>query len=769
VDRTVELLAATIGVGETEVLDRSALLAAWRSFFEIAARRQPLVLVFEDLHWSSDSLLDLFEFVMQPRGELPLLMIALTRPELLDRRPAWGGGRKNYMSLALEPLSDAETETLVRRLLEGQAPELVERVVRHAEGNPFFAGELVRSTLERPRGGELPDTVQAAVLARLDLLAPAERRVIQIGAVFGRSFRLAGIQALESAQDDLHGVVERLLEKDLLRTSAGDSFTFRHILIREVAYQTLTRAERGRLHAAAAGWLEALAGDRVDGLAELIAFHYREAAMILTAQRPGDAETERIRKNAVDWLSRAAEVAAAAAATLEGSRHLRAAIELADGSRLPDLYRRLGEMAESGDLVVEAYQTALQLAREQGRSSTEQLMLLARLLTTHMRFTGSVTNRPSDAAMADLRGDAKSLASVVSDEHVLGSYYAAEAFYPFWLRSGERPPTAEQVAEADRSGRRALELARRVDDPKLQSVALDALSSTAQMQDDWQRALELARERLGFQDRLGVEEKIDAHAMVAWSSAMLGDLEEAARVSAAGLAQVQPGQFPAWTLHVAGWRIYSLALLGQWDAALTAAERARQLWIESGRSPAGYALFGFIAALDVARARMDPRLIQLYEEVIDVIVAAFPPGAPARSWQGVRQLDFNAVESSIIEAFGNWYPQRYERALNLLLDHDRLLPVSAIAQGLTYAREHRVSLIEAQAERAIGRVERDIARLNRSLALFERAGALPLVARVRCERALLTGDRNDMETGLAMLERLGDLAQMGRFERLAVG
>ncbi|MDQ6885287.1 MAG: AAA family ATPase, partial [Candidatus Dormibacteraeota bacterium] len=95
-DHEVELLAATVGAGEAEVNDRSALLAAWRTFFEIAARRAPLVLVFEDLHWSSDSLLDLFEFVMQPRGDLPLLMIALTRPELLDRRPAWGGGRRNY-------------------------------------------------------------------------------------------------------------------------------------------------------------------------------------------------------------------------------------------------------------------------------------------------------------------------------------------------------------------------------------------------------------------------------------------------------------------------------------------------------------------------------------------------------------------------------------------------------------------------------------------------------------------------------------------------
>src|SRR5256885_5300666 len=157
-DRAVELLAATVGAGETEVTDRSALLAAWRTFFEIAASRAPVVLVFEDLHWSSDSLLDLFEFVMQPRGELPLLMLALTRPELLDRRPAWGGGRRNYVSVSLEPLSDAETAQLIDQLLEGCSAELVDRIVRRAEGNPFFAGELIRSVAERGGAAQPPET-----------------------------------------------------------------------------------------------------------------------------------------------------------------------------------------------------------------------------------------------------------------------------------------------------------------------------------------------------------------------------------------------------------------------------------------------------------------------------------------------------------------------------------------------------------------------------------------------------------------------------------
>ena len=769
VDRAVELLAATVGAGESEVLDRSSLLAAWRTFFEIAARRQPLVLVFEDLHWSSDSLLDLFEFVMQPRGDLPLLMIALTRPELLDRRPAWGGGRRNYVSIALEPLTDAETAMLVQRLLEGQSPELVDRVVRHAEGNPFFAGELVRAMVERPGAEQLPDTVQATVLARLDLLAPAERRAIQLGSVFGRAFRLSGIRALEPEPDDLHAVAESLLDKDLIRPAGSDTFSFRHILIREVAYQTLTRAERGRLHAAAASWLVTLASDREDAFAELIAYHYREAAVIFAAQRPGEEGSERVRGNAVDWLSRAAEVAAAAAATLEASRHLRSAIELAESARLPDLYQRLGDMAESGDLVIEAYQMALRLSREQGRSATQELLLLARLLTTYMRFQGSVTNRPSEEMMDELRRQAQALTNKVSDERVLASYYAAEAFFPFWLRGSARTATPEEVGTAERSAQTALELARRVNDPKLQSVALDALSGTSQDQSDWQRARALARERIAFGERLGIEEKIDAHAMAAWSSALLGDLEDAASVSAEGLAQVQPGQFPAWTLHVAAWRLYSLTLLGRWDDALMAAERARQLWNESGRSAAGYATFGFVAALDIARARQDQSLIAVYGEIIDVILAAFPSDARVRGWHALRQLDLAAIESGIADFHPDVGIQRYERGLNLIVDHDYPVTRERIHPFLEFAEAHAFSIAAAQAHRAIGHAERDSHRLSTSIQLLERAGALPYVARVRCERAWLTGDHAEMRAGIAILEKLGDMEQVGRFEHLQVG
>jgi class 3 adenylate cyclase len=769
-DREVELLAATVGAGETEVSDRSALLVAWRTLFEIASRRAPLVLVFEDLHWSSDSLLDLFEFVMQPRGELPLLMIALTRPELLDRRPAWGGGRRNYLSISLEPLSDRDMARLVEQLLDGRSAELVDRVVQHAAGNPFFAGELVRAVVERPEGHQLPDTVQATVLARLDLLPPEERRTIQLGSIFGRAFRRAGIQALEPQLEMLDTVIDRLVEKDLVRPSASDVFSFRHILIREVAYMTLTRSERGRLHAAAGAWLEAVAGEREDSLAELIAYHYREAAVIATMQRPAEAETERIRQKAVSWLSRATEVAAAAAASVEAARHLRSAIELAENSRLPDLYQRLGELSESGERVVEAYQTALRLCREQGRSALQQLQILSGLLSIYMRMQGSVADRLSEEQMAALRRNARAVAANVEDEKTQAMYLAADAFFPFWISPTGRAVTPEEVAEATANAEKALVTARKLDDVNLQSMALDALGGAQQIEHGWRRSQQYALERLTFADRLNLPERIDAHSMVAWGAALLGDLHEADRVSAAGLAQVQPGQVPAWTLHLVSWRVYTLTLLGKWDEALTMAERARQLWIETGRHSAGYSLRGFMAAIDIARARQDERLLDTYVSVHEEITAAFPEGGQFRRWLGYGGTDLAAVEKGVEHFQPGPFRQmeRMERGLSCLLDHDRL-PDLKVAERILTFRPGEFPIVEAQALRLVGRATRDASKLDEALQLLERADAVPYAARVRCERALITGDHAGMDAGLAIFERLGDLQQLGRFERLQVG
>jgi tetratricopeptide (TPR) repeat protein len=394
------------------------------------------------------------------------------------------------------------------------------------------------------------------------------------------------------------------------------------------------------------------------------------------------------------------------------------------------------------------------------------------MLITYMRFQGSVANRLPEEAMAELRRDARAVAAHVTDERTLADYFAAEGFFLYWVQGAGRPVTEAEIAAANASAERALDIGRRLDDWNLQSTALDALAGVAStIQNKWRTSRVYSLQRLSFQDRLELSEKVDAHAMVVWSSVLLGELDEAERVSAEGIAQVQPGQVPAITLHLVVWRIYTLTLLGRWDEALTMAERARQLWIEVGRSSTGYALRGFMSAIDVARARKDEGLMALYGAIHDEISAAFPEGTPLRRWIGYGNSDLRSCQEAV--EYFLLHPlvhiERLERGLSMLLDHDRIPSTAGLLSVRAFCGEREYPLVEAQVERALGRAQRDLSRLDRSIALFDRAGAIPYAARVRCERALIAGDRAEMRAGLQVLERLGDADQVGRFERLQVG
>ncbi len=777
-DRVAALLGATVGLGEAEVIDQSALFAAWRTAIETAARGVPLVLVFEDLHWSSDSLLDLAEFIMQPRGDAPILMIDLARPELFDRRPAWGGGRRNFISLSLEPLSDGAVGELVRHLLGADVPEIVHRVVARAEGNPFYAGEIVRSVLERvpslrdPAAVEqalaaLPDTVQATVLARLDLLPPPERRVLQLGAVFGRTFRAPGIAALEP---DVVGNVEHLADgliaRDLIRPSDADRFTFRHILIREVAYSTLPRVERARLHALAGRWLESTAAGRESELAELIAYHYREAALLHSALRTGDQAERDVRRKAVHWLTRAADAATTAAAFVEAARHLRGAVDLAEPDILPDLYEDLGDVTW-GNAGVEAYRTALQLCREAGRPPDQELRVLGSLLTLNTRWGGTIGHRPPEEEIIGLRAQGRALLDRTTDERASATFLIGEAFFPFWRAgAGAEAPPAE-LAGAETSARRGLEIAEHLDDARLRSAALDALGSLATVRGTYEDIRQAARQRLGFQDRLDLGERTDAHAMAAWASALLGDLIEVARVTAAGLGIVQPGQASSGALHIAAWRTYGLMLSGAWDDAIATADHARQLRAESGILSTGFAGHGFIAALDIARARLDNVRTEQYREVLEEILRNFADSSPIQRWRPYLTLDVDAVAAWIhgFELRPSSNPAFLERPLSLCADRSTPLDPEVLRKFIGFAIAHKCLILEGQARRALGLSLQDPEDLTRALSIFERTYALPYVARVRCERALLTGDQTELVAGLKVLEGLGDHEQSARIDQ----
>ena len=759
------LLAATVGAGEAEVLDRAALFAAWRTCVEVAARSHPLVIVFEDLHWSSDSLLDLVEFVMQPRGSTAVLMIALTRPELLDRRTSWGGGKRNHLALSLEPLGDGAVTQLVEHLLESRQPEVVERIVARAEGNPFYAGELVRAFMEL--GGSidaLPDTVQATVLARLDGLAEEERRLIQIGAVFGRSFRAAGVEAIAP---DLAGraesICESLIDKDLIRPSGADSFVFRHILIREVAYQTLPRATRATLHAGAARWIEQGAAGREDAVAELIAFHYREAATLTSAASADDPAAIAIRRNAVRWLVRASESALGGAANVEASRHLRAAIDLAEPSQLIDLQERLGNTQTDAGASTAAYRAALDLTDEAAEPD-RALRLVAAIVNDLTRTTGSIGTRPSEAQLNALRSRGSALLDRATDQRAKARFHIAEGFVPFWI-NGERQPTAGEIDTADAHAAQGVATAKALDDIGLQSAALDARGANAALRGDWVTSREIARSRLLLGPRLELTEKMDTYSVIAWTSVILGDLDEAVRVSREGLGLIQPGQVPAWALHLVAWRLYALTLRGDWDDVLALADRARELWIESGRIAAGYSSRGFIAARSVALARRNEPLTERMNEVLLAIADQYTANPIATAISDALRGKPTAVFDLLRAiAGGQRNPEAVERFVSEAVDRDTALPVDLLATTREVFRPHYGGPVLLALDRAIAFASRDPALLRDVLARYDAMHARPMIGRVRCELGRLTGDDRETETGLTILRALGDQLQVAKFE-----
>ena len=276
--------------------DQEEKFAAWRGFFEALAERQPLVLMFEDLHWADDGLLEFLDYLVEWATDVPLLVVCSARPELLERRPGWGGGKANAMTLSLSPLSDEDTASIIRLLAcrplveANQSAELLAR----AGGNPLYAEQYVRMLADHRPDEELspPASIHAIIAARLDALPPAEKQLLRNAAVIGRVFWPQAIDALSDGVGpmpqehylpvtQLEELLHRLERKQFVRRDressvAGQSqYAFLHILLREVAYGQIPRPARIDKHLRAAGWFEALG--RPDDQAQMLAHHYLAA------------------------------------------------------------------------------------------------------------------------------------------------------------------------------------------------------------------------------------------------------------------------------------------------------------------------------------------------------------------------------------------------------------------------------------------------------------------------------------------------------------
>jgi class 3 adenylate cyclase len=286
VDRLASHLALFIGLGrEDEAADRQTLFLAARQFVESVAGDRPTVFVFEDLHWADAGTFDLVEVLASRVRHVPLMLLALARPDLLLAHPGWGGGLPTYSALSLEALGAEDSRTLAAKLLRtdvtgGEA----RRVAETAEGNPLFIEELAASASDIPLGpgDQLPTTIRELVSARIDALPTTERTILLAAAVVGKIFWRGALERMEGTRVGLSEVLDSLEAHDLVRRESSswiegdEQFAFKHVLIREVAYATVPRATRRERHAAVAEFLEtATAG--AGATATALAAHWREA------------------------------------------------------------------------------------------------------------------------------------------------------------------------------------------------------------------------------------------------------------------------------------------------------------------------------------------------------------------------------------------------------------------------------------------------------------------------------------------------------------
>jgi tetratricopeptide (TPR) repeat protein len=381
-------LAHLLGLTERTAPDREDLFSAWRLFFERLAAAAPTVLVFEDLQWADTALTEFIEYLLEWSRAHPLFVVTLARPEIADKHPTWGAGKRDFTSLFLEPLPAAATDELLQGLVPGLPGELRSKIRDRAEGIPLYAVEIVRMLLDRrllerdgddyrPTGAidalEVPETLHALIAARLDGLVPEERALLGEAAVLGKRFTKEGLSAVSGTEvEELEPTLASLVRKELLvldidpRSPERGHYGFVQALVQKVAYDTVSKRDRKARHLAAARFFESSA--ELEDLIEVIAAHYVDAY----EADPSADDAAEVKDIARDRLARAGERANSLAASADAQRYFDQAATLADDGLVEaDLLERSGAMAFAAarlDEAVERSERARMLFESHGRT-----------------------------------------------------------------------------------------------------------------------------------------------------------------------------------------------------------------------------------------------------------------------------------------------------------------------------------------------------------------------------------------------------------------
>jgi class 3 adenylate cyclase/tetratricopeptide (TPR) repeat protein len=558
-----------------------ALMRAWRVFLEALAGQGPLILVIDDMQWADEALLDLLEYLTDRITHAPILFICPARPDFFERRRDWGGGRRNFTTIVLEALTSDETSELITGLLDSRdLPEVFyHSIQRRAEGNPFFVEEIVRMLIDqgvlvKQNGswriseqneaalGELaspatppddtlidqhyvlpiprlPDTVQGVLAARIDLLSPVEKQVLQDAAIIGRTFWLQGLLELAAdlERETVYKTLDTLLQRDFIVETEQSPrspipqdrvFSFKHILIRDVVYNNIPRTRRSQKHVQLAVWLEAKIGENIEQFVELLAYHYRQALAMwsasLLAQADENGENEdsptyqvplarqELIRRTIKYVTKAGDQAYRSYYTIRAIQAYTEALDLliengAEPKTLAHMHQKLGDayaQRANTDEAWHEYTHALDLMRagpginkqdllsyytnhehtvlpsaSEGETATnarDLLCLYARMAELATRWSGWFNHKPG---IEEVHMYIEAGLKLLEGQPLSGNHANFLTYQALWYIRQLKPASPEQrpeIAEhALKSIHEALRIAEEVEDAEALWLTLDAL------------------------------------------------------------------------------------------------------------------------------------------------------------------------------------------------------------------------------------------------------------------------------------------------------
>jgi hypothetical protein len=673
-----------------------------------------LVLVFEDLHWADDGLLDFVDYLAEWAGDVPLLVVGTARPELLARRPGWGGGKPNALTLSLSPLSEEDMARLIGSMLGRAVLEAGQQAVllAQADGNPLYAEQYAQMLAEHGAGQQplVPETVQGIIAARLDLLALAEKRLLQDAAVIGEVFWPGAVATLGGARGHgelekcLHGLERKQFVRRERRSSvAGETqYAFAHVLVRDVAYGQIPRAARSVRHAAAAGWIESLG--RADDHAEMLAHHYLSA---LDLARAANRDTADLAPRARAALHAAGDRAVALNAFAAAAGYYQAALALWP----QDAYQQraglllllgavlceVGELDRAGTVLSEGADVAVAAAAHTLHARIRVLLADVRM----MEGTGwaeTLAECEAAAAILQSHGDLAGLAEALTSAGRLR----------FWLgdTAGSEEVLERAIACARQSGNHRAQMRAShwlaVTFHVLPIPVNDAVARTEQLLQDtsgdpWAEA-DLLKPLCVLYAYLG--RSADARAAIDRSQSMFASF-------GAKLALAESA-IPA-------------GLVGLITADPAAAERYTRQGLETFRAMGERGGYAIDIACLLADARYDQGRFDEAQQMIDEAQADASPDKEGATWLSQAKLlarrgQFTAARQLIDQA----------QAL--------LTPTSPPAEHI-YVLEAR-----AEVERLAGTTSQAAASLHALLRICEDRHATALAERARAALASLAGD-----------------------------